>query len=92
MDVTPKGQNAEMAGGIVRLVPRPWWEKEDVPEDGYVHGNLARHLAWVNRGEELGALLLEAHWKKVRVRISGALALKSDFDVLDGCLEGWERS
>ncbi len=82
----------DVASGIVKVVPRRWWMKKDVPEDGYIHGNVARHLSWANRGAELGGLLLDARWTEVRTRIGGVLGLKSDFDVLDECLEGWEGS
>ncbi len=54
--------------------------------------NVARHLAWANCGAELGGLLLDARWTEVRTRIGGVLGLKSDFDVLDECLQGWEGS
>ncbi len=83
---------ADVAGAIVRVVPRRWWGKKDVPEDGYIHGNVARHLSLANRGAELGGLLLDARWTEVRCRIGGVLGLKSDFEVLDECLEGWEGS
>ncbi len=60
--------DTDAARVIVRLVPRPWWMETDVRKDGYIHGNLARHLAGANLGAELGALLLDARWTEVRVK------------------------
>ncbi len=94
---TSDGRNGEesktdVADAIARAVPRRWWVKKDVPEDGYIHGNVARHLSWANRGFELGGLLLDERWTEVRTRISGMLGLKSGFDVLNECLKLCEGS
>ncbi len=37
-----EGLNADVAVVIVKMVPRPWWRKAVLPEDGYIHENLVR--------------------------------------------------
>ncbi len=56
--------------------------KKDAAKDEYVHRNHAIYLSWPNRGTEQGGLLDDERWTEVRTRVSGALALKMDFDVL----------
>ncbi len=47
---------------------RPWWS---VPDDGYIYGNVARHLVGADRSVELGALLLDARWTHLRLSVGG---------------------
>ncbi len=50
--------NTFVTDTVLSVVPRPWWSVA-VPEDGYVHANLSRHLTCSGLGIELAALLLE---------------------------------
>jgi WD40 repeat protein len=61
----------------------PWWAVE-LADDGYVHGNIARHLIGSGkRGvKELTALLLHFRWTERQLAISGILSLRSDFELL----------
>ncbi len=61
---------------------RPWWSSS-VPEDGYIHANLSRHLVCAERGVELAALLLEGRRTELRGRVCGILALKKDYEELE---------
>ncbi len=60
---------------LAELTSRPWWSDE-IPKDGYIHANLARHLSKCDRGSELAALLLDARWLNVRGKFGGILGLK----------------
>ncbi len=82
--------NACATDAVLNFVPRPWWSAA-VPEDGYIYANLSRHLRYAGRGIELAALLLEGQWTKLRGRIGGILALKTDFLQLEKCLHGMEK-
>ncbi len=41
---------------LAGLTPGPWWSDE-IPKDGYIHANLARHLSMCDRGSDLPTLL-----------------------------------
>ncbi len=56
---------AKATQSIIRCVPRQWWS-EAVPEDGYIHENVARHLSCSGQRFELAALLLDARWTHAR--------------------------
>ncbi len=76
---------------IVSFTPRAWWAKS-VPEDGYIHKNISRHLACSDQGIELVALLLDARWTTLRETVGGILALQTDFESLGKCSEEWDNS
>ncbi len=59
---------------LAGLTPRPWWSDE-IPEDGYIHANISRHLSMCDRGSELATLLLDARWLNVRGKFGGILGL-----------------
>ncbi len=73
---------------IISWKPRPWWS-DAVPQDGYIHANLARHLSLSGQGEELAALLLDSRWTGLRAKIGGILALEEDFELLDAVFSKW---
>ncbi len=81
--------NAFTIDALVSAVPRPWWAS-DVPEDGYIHANLWRHLTCAGLGIELAALLLDGRWTQLRGKIGGILALKTDFELLENYFLGKE--
>ncbi len=78
-----------VAHSVLSFEPRPWWSFV-VPEDGYIHASLSRHLACAGRSMELAALLLDGRWTKLRGRVGGILALKTDFELLEKCFERME--
>ncbi len=74
---------------LVGVTPQPWWSDE-IPKDGYIHANLARHLSMCDRGSELATLLLDARWLNVRGMFGGILGLKADFAILDKLLQPFD--
>ncbi len=74
---------------VAGLAAPPWWS-DRIPQDSYIHANLARHLSLCGRGPELAALLLDTRWLKVRGKLGGILGLKADFAVLDKLLQPFE--
>ncbi len=67
---------------LAGLTPGPWLSDE-IPKDGYIHANIARHLLLCGRGSELATLLLDARWLTVPGKFGGILGLKADFAILD---------
>ncbi len=86
-----KEPNAFSTDTLVSFEPRPWWSLA-ATEDGYIHGNLSRHLTCACLDIELAALLLDVRWTQLRGRIGGILALKSDFELLEKCFLRIENS
>ncbi len=76
---------------IVSFTPRAWWAKS-VPQDGYIHKNIPRHLAYSGQGIELVSLLLDARWTTLRETVGGILALQTDFESFGKCSEESEGS
>ncbi len=74
---------------LAGLTSRPWWSDE-IPKDGYIHANLARHLSMCDRESELAALLLDARWLNARGKLGGILGLKADFAILDKLLQPFD--
>ena len=65
---------------------REWW-CEEVPNNEYIHANVARHLRCCGLGLELGGLLLDGRWTHVRGRIGGLVGLRGDFEELKKFVE-----
>ncbi len=57
-DPRAEESNAFTTDAVVSFEPRPFWSLS-VAEDGYIHGNVSRHLMCGGLGIELGALLLD---------------------------------
>ncbi len=83
--------NPETASSIFGFSPRPWWSGS-VPDDGYIHMNLTRHISLSGQGIELVSLLLDARWTVLRAKIGGLSALQVDFQILQKWSEETESA
>lgn len=58
-----------------------WWS-EQVANDSYANGNLARHLVDSGMAEELERLVLDYQWTMRKLKVNRYLGLESDFNEL----------
>lgn len=68
-------------------VTEEWWNESVIEDDGYICGNLCRHLAGCGKARELNALVTDFRWIVRRTRAMGVGGLLEDISVAEGFLK-----